>query len=490
MDSSYHFVDDDEIFKLTDALQQQSLLSLITEYVTNDLEVRYRPLFYIIRITGSWIFGVHFMAWSVWTALLAGLSLVIFYAAMRNLRFDRWQSLLFVALTFMGVQFMVFWRIGFCEAIGMPLLGMALFFMSRRRGRHTVNTWLFSVCLILASLIKESFTIIVPAFLVFKIWYEKNEQSVSFKQALRQNAVLVLPFLVMLFNLWVIITYVGTNKTYYGVSPDPVLIIDGIYVILRYQIEIYLGLIAMLLFLLYYELKDESKFLKRIKELLPAFAFGFLVIIPNIVLHAKTGLYDRYYMPMTLGLAFVIIALLRAVRLEFKWLSHLVIGFILIFTLKQIYFMYGNAREWAVQCRQTGNLVAMLETAYTPGTRAVIVAEPVGDGGNISTLTYYLKRKNVHFRPNLFPILPDYSHVRNPDLKRFYQSTLEEQLKGYSNRMYTDLEGEAEIIVFFNTEYKPAFFSGSGLAASAYMSKLPFVDTGHFDLMVPDTPDR
>jgi len=63
--SGFHFVDDHEIIKIKNELQSSGLVDVAAKWVKEDMfsNTRFRPVYYIIRVFETKLFGSDFQLW-------------------------------------------------------------------------------------------------------------------------------------------------------------------------------------------------------------------------------------------------------------------------------------------------------------------------------------------------------------------------------------------------------------------------------------------
>jgi glycerol uptake facilitator-like aquaporin len=316
-------------------------------------------------------------------------------------------------------------------------------------------------------LCKESFIIIAPAFIVFKLWYEKNKYELSIKETLRNNSLLVIPFLVMCFSLWLIIFVIGTNKIIYaGINSNINIIplINGSYRILRnslFEINI---IIILSLLLIYYELKDEKKFKAILIELILPAIFAFLIVVPNLILYAKSGMDERYLLPSTIGIAFLAVSILRTINKNHSWLFKLLVVIILIIFAKPTNMVVKRARNFANEGFQTEKMFAAIIQNSNENSNILLVANPAYYSEWSNSLRTYLSLTNDI---NLygFPVNDEYQN----DFDKFLSETWHLRFEG---RKFEDIKGDIDIIVFFNKKMDSLFYEESGLNPLNYNNLL------------------
>lgn len=305
IDDGYHLTDDHEIIRINNDLKQSNFIDIANKWITDDFKIRYRPIYFAHRVLEAEIFHDNLFYWSLWTGILMMCSIIFFYLGIRRFDFSKLSSVLFVILIFVGPQFAVWWRLGPNETIGMFLLSISFLTIKNKSNSIFLNI-IFSISLILTSLAKESFTVIVPAFIFLRI-FSNND---SFKESLRKNWMLIFPILVFMFNIYMILFVVGTDKIGYAGNVNQDTILQNAINLINGQINnifnLYITLFIVTSVVCLYNNKSFRFILK--KEFYVPVLFSLLIILPNIYLYLKPGMTERYLLPSTLGFAFLIIA--------------------------------------------------------------------------------------------------------------------------------------------------------------------------------------
>jgi len=470
--SGYHFTDDHEIVRITDDLSKESILTVAAKWIKRDLSIRFRPMYFFHRILETKVFGINFTAWSVYTMFLLLTSLLCFYYGMRKLKYSFFESLCFLIIVFIGPQSAIWWRLGPNETIGMVFLGLAFYFMVNCEKRYLLNTYLFCFFLICASLCKESFTIIVPAFFVFKIWHEKELNNLSVKKAILKNRVLFIPFIVMIINLLIIVFVVGTNRIgYAGVDSGIFHLLKGIFSIIK-QFEKYIIMVAILFGIICFSLNDKRKILLFSKKMTFPFLICTLIVAPNLVLYAKSGMWERYLLPSLVGIAFFIISLIKEIRQDFSGFSSLILTIILVFSMKPEFLLALNsARGFANEGNQTKKFLSEINANYEESSNVLLVADPVGYYElSFSIETYLSLTRGIE--------LYTYAVERSwSDMSDFEKNLTSGWHSYFNQRMLSDMKGKPDMILFFDKTLDERFFYESGIQKERYSNILK--DTGY-----------
>jgi len=237
--SGYHFMDDHGILTESKEVANSNFQKEVKIFKKNllDPKMRFRPFYWVHRRLMLAVMGTDFTAMSIYIGFLAVFTSFFLFLFMKKIGFSVVESILFVGLTLLGEQAAIWWRLGNNETLGMLMLSIALLFMAL-----SVNTWqkrkkilyelLFGLFVILASWSKESFILIIPALVFWKIWLTRqkkqepgqqeqtnNKQTAkgTWLKALKENLVPGIPLLlVCLIELVHVIKNVGTTKIVYA----------------------------------------------------------------------------------------------------------------------------------------------------------------------------------------------------------------------------------------------------------------------------------
>jgi len=467
LNSGYHFTDDHEMLEMNRDLKTMSLGSTISKWTANDLNIRFRPMYMFHRVLEMKLFGDNFFALSFYTGILIAISFSFFYLGARKLRYSVIESLFLVLLTFVGTQAAIWWRLGPNETVGMALLSLSFYFMARclANKNYIVNSSLANIFLILASLSKESFVIIVPAFVVFKIWNESREFDISIKKSLQKNYLSAFPLAATAVELYAIIFMVGTNQIgYAGATSSVSELAKGVWTILFTESMLWSWLkflfLIILLFLIssFLEKSDKLNFLKRsIRKLALPIVFSLLIILPNLALYAKSGIIAHYFLPITLGLAFLVVS---AIKLTAS--AILRIGaFIACAVFLSISFSI-TKQSALLFASEGADTKAFLDSAAqnaNPGSKILLVADPViGFEFSLST-KIYLAYHGIDISYG-FPVSRNCASEFEKGLK-------ENWINNFYNKGSLDSSDPPDEILVYKNQTEN-FFNESGLSKTDY----------------------
>lgn len=470
--SGYHFVDDHEVIKIKNDLKSSSLLNITKIWVKQDLNsnARFRPVYYIHRVFETKLLGSDFILWSLYNAVLCCLALIALYSGMRNLKFGVGESIVFLIITFIGPQSSVWWRLGPGEGLGMVFLGLSFYFMSKSpdKKNYNVNNLLFISFLILSSLTKESFLIIIPGMIYFKIWHEKITIWSSLKESVYKNILLVAPLLMLVIELIIIKFYVGTD--YSGMNAKSDENITNILFTGLYFVKTYLNL-----FIIFIVLLITSWLLKKrviAYNLFPA-AFFLLILIPNIILYAKSGLVERYLLPSSMGLAFLLVSFIKSIGENPAWFKKVALTLVIIPFLPFLAASFDEALKFSQEGEATNKLLSAISTSYSGGTSAMVIADPVESYENSVSLKTYLYYEN---KIDLY----GYAFVKDKN-SADSKGYIDGWRSYFDRKQFEDMTSEPGLLIFFDKQMIEDFFTKSKLPRHNYL--LVDIGTSTFALL-------
>lgn len=319
--SGYHFTDDHEIIAINKNVQDNGFANAASFIVKNDLNIRFRPFYYFHRIIIVELLGTNFLYWSVYNVVLAIFTSYFLFLFIYRQGYKFIHAFLFPFLVLIGAQTSIFWKLGPAETVGFFLLSASLFFLvntilKKKRYQLIIS----SVFLFLASLSKESFTLFIPAYILMLLWYSYQcDSKKTILEIIQSNIILIISLLlVFLIEIYIILFVVGTNKLgYAGIdnSFNAINFIKSIYVFLRHNVYLYLILFGFFLLVqnlkswkinLYKDFKNQLTYIFNIVIML-------VIILPQMILYNKSGIFERYLLPLNFGFALLVIFLLKNV---------------------------------------------------------------------------------------------------------------------------------------------------------------------------------
>lgn len=360
--SGYKFMDDSGHIVLASKLEQgQGAFGVIRNYITNDLQSRFRPIWSAEYAARTVLLKDNFFLHSVYRALETVFICFFLFLFARKLRLSQRSSTLFALLTTAGQQAVITWALAPSEGIGMLFLSLSLLFMAKAvfdEEKKMLNEILFIFFTLLMSLSKESFIFFVPAIYIWRLWLTSNKYNISIFQAIRQTifygvllAALTLADLALLIGISTNFGYAGTDKSL-GISSY----IKALLFLILFSVSGIISLVGLILIIIKKQFRPQ-------KWIYPTLLVG-AIILPQILIYAKSGIAERYFLPAVMGFAVLIIHQLviidkdpvhysvnRKIAMVLSMLSTLVfaMGLLLalsegtrIFIIKTMYGFRGN----------------------------------------------------------------------------------------------------------------------------------------------------
>jgi hypothetical protein len=472
LNSGYHFVDDHEVIRMKDDLKSLSLTEVTKKWVREDLvsNNRFRPLYYIHRVFETDFFGSNFFLWSLYTGIQCCLAFIFFYLGIRNLKFSMGEAVLFLIIVFIGPQSSIWWRLGPSEGLAMVFFSLSFYFMSDclRGKNYIIKNVLFIFFLILSSLCKESFVMIIPAIVFFKIWNEKINLCHTLKESIARNWILSLPVFILIIELGIIKYVVGTNAS----GPDSTLSsnIHNILSTVLHFFRTYLNLLVVGLIFLILSLYLKKPVKKP--DLFPV-VFFLLIFAPNILLYSKSGLSERYLLPSTIGLGFLVVSFVKGVEDNATEFKKLCLALVMVGFLPFLISTGSKAIKFSKEGRETKSLLAAITEYYDKGRRVMVVVDPVASYEISVSLKVYLNFEN-QIDLYGYPILKDENIESNKEFVEGWKSY-------FNDKLPENLSSKPGLLIFLDNTLIEKFFMKSKIVQNNY---LPVeIGVSHFALL-------
>jgi len=437
--SGYHFTDDHGILNIARDLSEYNVLEVSQKRIIGDLQIRFRPFYYVHRILETKLFGTNFLGWSIYRGLLGVLTSFFLFLFMRIIGFSVLESILFSCLTLIGEQSAIWWRLGPNETIGMFLLSMSLLFLSFSifsTKKQVLYEVLFVVFTIFASLSKESFILIIPALLFWKIWLYSKKNGTKWLETIKNNISPIIILLIVCFSEILFIKYfVGTAKIgYAGYEGFNLLAFKKTGLKLSsigHARIILIEVVLVIIFCFIGHKEDKHLCFSNLKEFtLPITLFG-LIVTPQILLYMKSGIYERYLLPGLLGYSYLIVFLYKLIKEILiketssndkgntkSWLSSIgviklkkfilkgtVLALILIAIIFDLRIACRNVNSFVFQGEQTNEWLQSIKQETTESSLILVVTDPAYYYEWSSSIKTYLYLKMNRRNLYVYPIL-------------------------------------------------------------------------------------
>lgn len=328
LSSGFHFLDDHELIRMECSFQeQQSLGSVMKGWLDNDLKWRFRPLYWVERTTLAFFFGTNMLYWNIYTAIKGLLTFALLYFTARYLKCNPIVSGLFTCVILYGAQFTPWYRSANQENTGLLLCALSMCLIAAQADCKKFKSVILNVLIVLSAilcgLMKESFTLLLPAFAAVRYWLEYKTVGDGrlwecFKRHWLMYGMLMATFVV---NICVLLFWVGVDQVSYagfhqgsGLAEYWQGMVRSYQLYLRQYVNMAIVLLALLV------LRAGKKNWKKYGSYC---LIGAYVIGVQLVAHAKSGMWERYIIPGIVGYAAVFVIL------GYKMLQHRKISSIL-----------------------------------------------------------------------------------------------------------------------------------------------------------------
>jgi len=449
--------DDGVLFGLYDILQEKSFSQTILEYFKTGEIIRFRPLYYPYLIFKVHLFGLNIFYNLLFTTILGCISITFFYIGMRKLNCSIYESFLFICLMFLGNQIVIIQRNDPNETIGVFFLSIAFFFITIRS--KYLSLIFSSFFLILSSLCKESFTVMIPSMIFLKLYIDKEYLNITLKETLKRNILFIIPIFVFFINiLFIFNAYRKSSGMYYNESNFFNFLKQAITLPLRSTQFLYCLFITFAVYLTIL-IKEEINILKYIKNNKYIFIFLLLAIFPNIVIHAKANLSERYLLPVLFTTAFACMIIIKNIK-KYVWLYKFLIISVSLSILPLIYITCNGTIKHINESNKVKSFFNVIEKQVNDNSNILVVIRP-----DISWQTSVLTDNYIQHYLNM---TPSFLFIESEDDKiSEYGLILKDSLSlMYKNQMYSP-DKLYDIIVFFDTKYSD-FISYTDISDKKY----------------------
>lgn len=351
LDAGYHLVDDHEIVDIYSYISKNGFLNALSFFVIDDLIWRYRPLFFIVRVIRTAIFGTNFFYWHLSVAIECGLYMAFSYILARKLKASVLSSIVFSFVWLVGSQDEIIWRMGTQENMGMVFLGLSFVLAHSyfENGTKKIGIAL-TISTILMMMCKESFLVLGPSVILFLfyLYVSNSEEDINIFAKLwdfikKYKVFIIIVCVFVLISLGIIIFYVGLmDQGYAGIDTSytiPEYIRMTINVFLR-DLKEYWPLFGIMALEFIYVIVSKIAKKECNRKLIHILLIGFILIVYSLgieaVLHAKSSIFDRYKLPCIWFIYLSIIAI-QSKRVN-KYINY---G-IAIFALVIAFFFYNQ----------------------------------------------------------------------------------------------------------------------------------------------------
>lgn len=400
--SGIHMVDDHEFLEwfYDTRINGIPLSDEIERVLSNDMSMRFRPLYIVIRVLCAYIFGSNMFGLSILNAIWIIVCMIFLYYCGRIMGAGKFASCMFAFISLVGYQSVVWWKLGPQESFGSMLFAMGFYFMLRWLQDGKAGNAFFSLLIFfLMSNYKESYVLTLPfcgAYILYVVSQDIRKLSdwkIIFKNLKGKYWYLIGLLACFIYAVAAII--LTTKVTGY----DGFDVRDSLSI--REYLEVFShSLNGDLKWYKYFTLLFVAvllTFWDDLKKLWKEFLLLLVFLMPQFALYAQTGIAERYMLPCTIGYSwFFIIIILKWNPLRGKRKAIYLSGLILL--------LLANARAMVIEAdyfRYRGESVTgMLEAV-----------EEMSDEQNINVLSCFRPNEEGNLTVYYWMLLNDHDNV-------------------------------------------------------------------------------
>jgi len=341
---------------------------------------------YIVFAFFSKFFGGNMIGIRAFFMLLGALSFFMLYLTGRQIGWSQRESLLFPSVLIFGIQFWIWYNM--CgEPVGVFLSSLTFLSLSIAANKNSIKWLLFSSLGIIAtSLSKESFILLLPAFVLFYAWRLNAINNFTWKQLVFKVLPLAIPTaVVFLAEIAYIIVYLGASARGVGVSVStPISLYISVLFNFFASNTVYVYLFSGCFLLLTITAQENLLSCLTTKHFLIFFLFLLAVLLPQVILHAQSGWVTRYLFPALFANAFALVAILHELQAYKEYYKFYTLSLLLLIAAEMTPKVSDNPeqafrhlRNYVSTCNATEALLKAVVRQSNPDDMILIVSNPV-----------------------------------------------------------------------------------------------------------------
>ncbi len=402
-----HLIDDHEIITFNSQLNDAGFWTTFREWIKEEFQgIRFRPLWIFFKLLRIQLFHTNALLWLTLNMLIAILTTWLWFLIGLAMN---WQPLIAIGFAFMislGEQSAIYYRLGTPETLS-TLLAAVVFYLTCLSAKfyQTHQGLFFNILqvlsVILLTLSKENFILILPAIIFFKIILLCDYQSLTWKEAIQKSlSSSLLIFIIFLISLGVIQSL--KNSTSLTVSYADNFGFDiSRFIPTFYALSQKIPWIILLIFL--FCLICLSLFQKKFlfKKLKDSLILWTLIVVPQLVIYAKSSIYERYLLPALIGYAFWLAINFKIIGESSKILARFLSFFFIIFIIFSFIFInYPQFQKYSSQRIAVNQLLTLIAENTQKDDSILVVINPRSFfefGLSLRKfLAYQLNRKSIY----------------------------------------------------------------------------------------------
>lgn len=428
MTSGFHFTDDHDVIRIDKDLDGTTLERELGIFEADLLRsrLRFRPFYQLHRRIGTAVLGTNFTVWSIYFGILAVFTFFFLALFMNKSGFSISESVFFALLTLLGEQAAIWWKLGANETLGMFLLSAALLCMVKSIEADSdlkvyLYTSLYVLLMVLASWSKESFILMIPAVVFWRIVLTyRSQMDKEPWEAVKANIVTSLLLLtVFVVELVHIFQSIGTTGIQYagyeGFNPTRFLgVLYDSMMAVNFWIIVFLAILIAITLYLHRRDGGSTADLPKLSSLWWVVVLAGLITGPQLLLYMKSGITERYLLPGVMGYILIVVALLRYLRLLMppqKKIMAIAMILLALVCVQHLRITRYTAIAFAKEGKETNQWLQSIETSTGERDKILVITHMVRHLEPSVSLKTYLKltmnRKSTAFSPHKLKLKKD-----------------------------------------------------------------------------------
>lgn len=348
LQAEFDFIDDHDIIRLASEESVNPNFQL-TFKPPNDLQTiiemelalqRFRPFYRIMRSLEANVLGTDSHAWHLYRLLMGIWTSVLLFMSARFMKVPRWLAMVMIILiVFQANANEIWYKLGPAETQGMLLIAIALYttVYTANKTQFSFGDSIMLFSLALAGWSKESFILLIPAFVVLRfglcIWFNPTYSLLSILRSL--YVLILLSFILFSIQLVTVLSLVSTNyieaPQYASTSSNIDAWLSLLSFMMNRQFDFIPAFIGIILTFIGWYYHPRS--LYRLEYLAIASLFIILWIIPQFILYGGSEGFanSRYSYPVIIGFVLINIFPLASASSYFPRITSILIIPIIIF---------------------------------------------------------------------------------------------------------------------------------------------------------------
>jgi hypothetical protein len=189
--------------------------------------------------------------------------------------------------------------------------------------------------------------------------------------------------------------------------------------------------------------------------------FFLLILIPNIMLFARSGLVERYLLPTSIGLGYLFVSFIKGIEEKLGWFKKLASALIIISFIPFMVTSAADAIDFSKEGISTKKLLSAISSNYVNGSQVLVVVDPVQEyESSVSLKTYLFYEYNI----DLFgcALVKNDDAINYPDYVGGWKSY-------FVDKQFENMTSKPGLLIFLNNKMIEKFFKSSDLVQTDYL---------------------